>query len=181
MRHLLSLGMATACVLLLWGDQAKGGFRRIETGDGGGGPYINLILREIRVAPIRAHVGDVIRVDMVVENQGDLGNDTARVELSANRKVVDSKLYNYGFGGEGERIYRPTFYWDTKGVKPGEYRIRGEVIVWTDASPFDNFLDLESSLVLLPPGAAFPGGETEGGSAITRDPRYKPGGETGFH
>jgi hypothetical protein len=168
------MGVLAACALLLWGDQARGGFRRVEAGDGGGGPDINIIMREVRVAPIRAHVGDVIRVDMVVENHGDLGNDIANVELLANGKAVDSKLYNYGFGGEGDRIYRATFYWNTRGVKPGEYKIRGEVFVWYDTSPFDNFLEVSQPLVLLAPGAAFPAGEPGGGSAMTRDPRYKP-------
>jgi hypothetical protein len=173
-RRLLATGMMAACALLLWGDQARGGFRLVDMGDGGGGPYINIIVREVKVAPIRAHVGDVIRVDMVVENNGDLGSDYADIELLANGRRVDSKMYNYGFGGEGERIHRATFFWDTKGVKPGEYRIRGEVFVWGDASPFDNFLNLEQPLVLLAPGAAFPAGETGGGSAMTRDQRYKP-------
>jgi hypothetical protein len=140
----------------------------------GNGPNINLIMREVRVTPIHAHVGDGIRVDMLIENRGDLGNDTAKIELLANGKGVASQLYNYGFGGEGERIYRATFHWDTKGVKPGEYKIRGEVFVWYDASPFDNYLDVDQSLVLLPPGMAFPAGEKEGGVAIARDPRYQP-------
>jgi hypothetical protein len=59
-------------------------------------------------------------------------------------------------------------------VKPGEYKIRGEAFVWVDASPFDNFLDLEKVLVLLTAGAELPAGESDGGTAMTRDPRYKP-------
>lgn len=88
-------------------------------GDGGGGPYINIIVRQVTVAPISAHVGDVIRVDMVVENNGDLGSDYANIELLANGRRVGSKMYNYGFGGEGERIHRAIFFWDTKGTSPG--------------------------------------------------------------
>ncbi len=172
-RRLLAMGVIAACALLLWGDQARGGFRLVDM-DGGGGPYLNIIVRQVTAAPIRAHVGDVIKVDMVVENHGDLGNSYATVDLLANGRRVDSKLFNYGFSGEGDRIYRATFFWDTKGIRPGEYRIRGEVFIWGDASPFDNFLDLAQPLVLLAPGAAFPAGETGGGSAMTRDPRYKP-------
>src|SRR3990172_12311250 len=141
-RRFLTLGILAACALLFWGDQARGGFRHVGTDGNGNGPYINLIMREVRVTPIHAHVGDVIRADMVIENRGDLGNDTAKIELLANGKAVASQLYNYGFTGEGGRIYRATFHWDTKGVKPGEYKVRGEVFVWYDASPFDNFLDV---------------------------------------
>jgi hypothetical protein len=179
LRRLLALGILAACALLFFGDQARGGFRHIGMDGDGNGPYINLIMREVRVTPILAHVGDVIRVDMVIENRGDLGNDTVKIELLANGKGVASQLYNYGFGGEGERIYRATFHWDTKGVKPGEYKVRGEVFVWYDASPFDNFLDVNQPLVLLAPGTAFPAGETGGGSARTRDPRYKPSAGSG--
>jgi hypothetical protein len=172
-RRLFAMGVLAACALLLFGDQARGGFRRVDRGNDGNA-YINIIMREVRVAPIRAYIGDKIRVDMVVENRGDLGYDVANIELLANGKTVGSKLYNYGAEGEGGRIYRATFYWDTRGVKPGEYKIRGEVFVWYDASPFDNFLDVDQPLVLLAPGSAFPAGESPGGSSMTRDPRYKP-------
>jgi hypothetical protein len=144
----------------------------------GNGPYINLILREVSVSPVRARVGDGIRVGMVIENRGDPWNDTVKIELLANGKPVASELYNYGFGGEGGRIYRTTLFWDTKGVPPGEYKIRGEVFVWYDASPFDNSLEVESPVLLLPPGTAFPAGEKEGGVAVARDPRYKPAAQS---
>ena len=69
---------------------------------------------------------------------------------------------------------RESFLWDTKGVPPGEYRIRGEVFLWHDASEFDNFLDLAEPLLLLPPGQPFPGGIEAGGTAVAVDPRWSP-------
>jgi hypothetical protein len=174
LRRLAAGGIAVSCALLLWGDQARGDFRRVGAEGHGNGPNVNLIVREIAVSPIRARVGERIRADMVVENRGDLWNDTIRIELLANGVPVASELFRFGFGGEGERIYRKTLHWDTKGARPGEYRIRGEVFLSYDASPFDNFLDVDRPVLLLPPGAAFPGGEKEGGAAVTRDPRYKP-------
>ncbi len=119
------LVIPVTCGLLFWGVPAGAvsGFLRIND-DGGGGPNINIIVREVRVAPIRARVGDVIRIEMLVENQSDLGNDTTRAEVMANGRVVASRLFTYGFGGEGERFQRLTFIWDTRGVKPGEYKIR---------------------------------------------------------
>ncbi len=162
-------------ILLLSGDEARAGFLRLSSDTGGdNGPYINIIVREVRVSPVRAHVGDLIRIDMVVENQGDLWNERTPAEVRANGKVVASKLFLDGFGSEGNRIQRITLTWDTRGVKPGEYKIRGEAFVWTDASPFDNFLDVPQPLILLPPGAAFSAGEAEGGTGVGRDPRYKP-------
>jgi hypothetical protein len=85
---------------------------------------------------------------------------------------VASKLFTYGLSGYPGRTYRETLAWDTRDAAPGEYRIRGEVFLWYDASPFDNFLEVEQPLVLLPPGASFPGGEEAGGSALAVDPRY---------
>jgi len=160
-------------ILLLSGDEARAGFLRLSSDSGGdNGPYINIIVREVRVSPIRAYVGDLVRIDMVVENQGDLWNERTPGEVRANGKVVASKVFINGFGGEGDRIQRITIPWDTRGVKPGEYKIRGEFFVWNDASEFDNFLDVPQPLILLPPGTAFPAGEAEGGTGVGRDPRY---------
>lgn len=164
-----------ACGLLLWGAPVSAGSPIVRANDdGGNGAYINLIVREVKVTPIRAHVGDTIRVGMVVENQGDPVNGTTTAEIRANGMVVASQLVSYGTGGDGDRIRRLTFTWDTRGMKPGEYKIRGEFFVWSDASEFDNFLDTTEPLKLLPAGAAFPKGEEEGGTGVGRDPRYKP-------
>ena len=178
MRRIVTLAILAACALLLWGDQTRAGFIRVSDGDGGGGPYINLIMREIRVSPIRAHVGDVIRVDMVIEDQSDVTYARGDLDLYANGGVVASKRVDHGFGGQGVRIHRETIQWDTRGVKPGEYKIRAEFYVWGDASEFDNFLNVKEPLVLLPQGTAFPSGEPGGGAAMVRDPRYKPAGIT---
>jgi len=142
--------------------------------DGDGGGYVNIIVREVKVAPIRARIGDAITIEMVVEDVGDLAPFNADVDVYANGKVVARKLATYGYGGDGGRIQRHTFRWDTHGCQPGEYRIRGEAFVWNDASPFDNDLAVPQPLILLPPGMPFPGGAKDGGEAIARDPRYKP-------
>jgi len=143
--------------------------------DGGdAGTYVNIIVREVKVTPIRAHVGDAIRIDMVTEDLGDLMPNTTDADIYANGKIVARKLVTFGYGGEGGRIQHHTFYWDTHGYKPGEYHLKGQVFVWIDASPFDNYLDVAQPLVLMPTGTAFPAGEKEGGVAIARDPRYKP-------
>lgn len=176
MRYSRKAFLVTAvCGLLLWGARAGAGSRFLRVNDDGGdGPYINLIVREVKVAPIRAHVGDTIRVDMVVEDRGDLVNGTATAEIRSNGKVVAGRLVSYGTGGDGDRIRKLTFTWDTGGMAPGEYKIRGEFFVWNDASEFDNFLDTPEPLKLLPAGTAFPKGEEEGGVSVGRDPRYKP-------
>lgn len=174
-RALKTFLVPVACGLLLWGAPVSAGSLFVSANDdGGNGAYINLIVREVKVTPIRAHVGDTIRVDMVIENRGDLVNSTTTAEVRANGRVVASRLITYGFGSDGDRIRRLAFTWDTKGVKPGEYKIRGEFFVWNDASEFDNFLDTTEPLKLLPAGAAFPKGEEEGGTGVGRDPRYKP-------
>ena len=164
-----------ACGLLLWGALFSAGSPIVRANDdGGNGAYINLIVREVKVTPIRAHVGDVIRVDIVIEDQSDVRYAKGDLDLKANGRIVASKRYDYDFGGEGDRIYRSTLQWDTRDAKPGEYRIRAEFHVWGDASEFDNFLDTTEPLKLLPAGAAFPKGEEEGGTGVGRDPRYKP-------
>lgn len=166
--------IGAAFALLMIADHARPGMLLAGDNDGGGGTYINIIMREVKVTPVHAHIGDVIRVDMVVENQGDLWNETSSVDLVVNGRIVDSRMYNYGFSGEGGRIFRASFTWDTRGAKPGEYKIRGDAFVWYDASPFDNYLDVKEPVVLLQAGAAFPAGQAGGGTAVERDPRYKP-------
>lgn len=173
MRRMPILAVSTAVLLLSWGGPAGGGGRFAESASpGGAGTGLNLIVREVSVAPVRARVGDIIRIDMIVENQGGEGAGTTTERVYANGRSVAQKLFRYDIAAGS--LYHETLYWDTKGMAPGEYRIRGEVFLWYDTSQFDNYLDVKQPVELLPPGAAFSGGEAGGGTAIARDPRYKP-------
>ncbi len=177
--HAISAALVPVLIALWAGPPEAAGFRRAAMGDGGGSHIDkNIIVREVRVTPVRAHVGDVIRIEMTVENHGDLYYDNVNAEVLANRKVVVRKLESYGLGGEGGRIRTDTFYWDTHGVRAGEYRITGQVFVWGDSSPFDNSLEVKEPVVLVPAGAEFPGRTAAGGSAVERDPRFHRSGFT---
>jgi hypothetical protein len=138
-----------------------------------GGPdvYYDLIVRQVKVTPVRAYAGDVVHVDVVIENRGDgMGNSNA--ELLVNGKVVLKKLFTWGMS-PGERLYRLSFDWNTRGIPPGEYRIGAQAFLWEDSSPFDNRLDVTQPLLIAPAGSAFPGGEAAGGSATETDPRFE--------
>jgi len=138
--------------------------------DGGGGVNIDLAVRQVTVAPVRAQAGDVVHVDVVIENKAE-GSQTTSVHLLANGKVVASELFTWGWS-PGERLHRLSFNWDTRKVPPGEYRIGVEAYVREDSSPFDNRLDVTKTLLIVPAGSAFPGGEAAGGSATETDPRF---------
>ncbi|MGB7971176.1 MAG: hypothetical protein WCF31_04310 [Candidatus Deferrimicrobiaceae bacterium] len=159
---LLSLG------ILLFGTGTAGAGPRILNVDFGddNGYWVDLIVREVRVTPIVAHVGDTIRFEMVLQNHGDPVDLTLPITILANGKEVSGKLFSLGFSKEPGKIYRETFQWNTSGVPPGEYRIRGDAFVWGDDDQFDNSLDVKESLVLLPVGAAFPAGKEDGGTAV---------------
>ncbi len=151
-----------------------GGVATADMGnDGGNGIYINLIVREVKVTPVRAHVGDPIRVDAVIENRGE-GYGTITARVYANGKSVAHRLLTYDTLHGPSALYRESFVWDTKGAKPGEYRIRAEAFDWNDASPFDNYLDVKEAVTLLPAGAVFPAGQPGGGEAVAVDPRWRP-------
>jgi len=137
---------------------------------GGGGVNIDLAVRQVTVAPVRAHVGDVVHVDVVIENKAE-GSRTTSADLLVNGKVVASQLFTWGWS-PGERLYRLSFDWDTRKVSPGEYRIGGQAFVWEDTSPFDNRLDVTQPVLIAPAGGGFPGGEAAGGSATETDPRF---------
>jgi len=143
-----------------------------DTDGGGGGVDMNidLAVRQVTVTPVRAHVGDVIHVDVVIENKAE-GSRTTNAELLVNGKVVRSQLFTWGMS-PGERLSRLSFDWDTRKVSPGEYRIGAQAFVWEDTSPFDNRLDVTQPVRIAPVGGAFPGGEAEGGSATETDPRF---------
>ena len=128
-------------------------------GSDGAGPSVDIIVHEVNVDPMVAHVGDTIRFEMVLEDHGDPFKSTIPIEVKANGKVVASQLLRFGGGGEPRKMYRETLSWDTKGAAPGEYRIEGEAFVWEDVSPFDNSLKVKEPLVLLPAGEAPPAGK----------------------
>ncbi|MHB1025008.1 MAG: hypothetical protein ACYC24_04780 [Desulfobacteria bacterium] len=139
-------------------------------GGGGGGMNIDLAVRQVTVTPVRAHVGDVVHVDVVIENKAE-GSETTPAELLVNGKVVASQLFTWGFSPE-KRLYRLSFDWDTRKVPPGEYRIGAQAFVWGDTSSFDNRLDVTQPVLIVPAAGAFPGGGTAGGSATETDPRF---------
>jgi len=146
-----------------------------QDGGGGGDMNIDLAVRQVTVAPVRAHAGDVVHVEVVIENKAE-GMRTTSAELLVNGKAVASQLFTWGMSS-GDRLYRLSFDWDTRGVPPGEYRIGAQAFVWEDTSPFDNRLDVKQPVLIAPAGGAFPGGETAGGSVTETDPRFgKPGG-----
>ena len=168
------MALASAVALLLFaGEIVSGGgrggrFRHVGDQNGGDGNK-DIAVRQVTVAPIRAHVGDMVRVDVVIENKAE-GYETVPLEIFADKKVVARKLFTFGWS-PGDRIYRETMAWDTHGVSPGEYRIRAEVFVWGDSSPSDNFLEVKQVVRLSAPGAPFPDGATSGGSATETDRR----------
>ncbi|MGB7630730.1 MAG: hypothetical protein WBM29_06555 [Candidatus Deferrimicrobium sp.] len=141
-----------------------------EDGGGGGDMNIDLAVRQVTVSPVRVHVGDIVHVDVVIENKAE-GSRTTPAELLVNGKVVASQLFTWGLSS-GERLYRLSFDWDTRKVPPGEYRIGARAFVWEDTSPFDNRLDVTQPVVVAHPGGGFPGGEAAGGSATETDPRF---------
>jgi hypothetical protein len=143
-------------------------------GGGNGDTNIDLAVRQVTVTPVRAHVGDIIHVEVLIENKFE-GSRTTPAELLVNGKVVASHLFTWGRSA-GDRLHQVSFDWDTRKVPPGEYRIGGQAFVWEDSSPFDNRLDVKQPVQIAPAGGAFPGGEAAGGSATETDPRFgKPG------
>jgi hypothetical protein len=157
--------------LLLLAQQAESGMLRASLGDGGA--HVDLVVRKITVSPARAHVGDAIRIEMLWEYWGEITNnyyDTTFAQVSANGNVVARKPFVYNFGAQLGDTYRETFLWDTRGMAPGKYRIRGEVPLRLDATPYDNFLEVKEPVILVPQGAAFPSGEESGGTVVAKNP-----------
>jgi hypothetical protein len=171
----ICLSIALLAIIAVPGGAVFGGMSEpvlLADMDGGGSDVnIDLAVRQVTVTPVRAHVGDVVRVDVVIENKGE-GSRTTPAELLVNGRVVASQLFTWGMS-PGERLYRLSFDWDTKKVAPGEYRIGAQAFVWEDTSPFDNRLDVTKTVRIVPAGAGFPGGETAGGSATETDSRFK--------
>lgn len=141
----------------------------------GDGAHVDLIMRKITVSPARAHVGDVVTIEMILEYRGEMINnyyDTTFAEVSANGRVVARKPFVYNFGARFGDEYRETLLWDTKGMAPGTYRIRGEVPLRLDATPYDNFLVVKEPVLLVPEGESFPAGQEKGGAAVARNPYW---------
>ena len=143
---------------------------------GSEGAHVDLVVRKVAVAPIRARVGDVVRIEMSWEYWGDLSNayyETTYSEVLANGKVVARKPFDLKYGASLGEVYRETFLWDTRGTAPGEYRIRGEVPLRLDANPVDNFLVVREPLLLIPREGSFPAGEEGGGTAVAENPFWR--------
>jgi hypothetical protein len=138
--------------------------------DGGGDVNIDLAVRQVTVTPVRAHAGDVVHVEVVIENKAE-GMKTTNAELLVNGKVVARQLFTWGMS-PGERLYRLSFDWDTRKVPPGEYRIGAQAFLFEDTSPFDNRLDVTQPVLIAPAAGGFPGGGAAGGSATETDPRF---------
>jgi len=172
-RRMLWLAIGVLVTVAVPGGAVFGGMAEpvlLADTDGGAGVNIDLAVRQVTVAPVRAHAGDVVHVDVVIENKAE-GMRTTNAELLVNGKAVASQLFTWGMSA-GERLYRLSFDWDTRKVPPGEYRIGGRAFVWEDTSPFDNRLDVTQPVLIAPPGGEFPGGEAAGGSATETDPRF---------
>ncbi len=161
--------------LLLVARQAKANELFGSMGGGGDGAHVDIFVKEVKVSPVRAHVGDVIRIDMRWVYWGDISNryyETTNAEIKANGKVIASSPFVYNYGASLGDEYVHAWFWDTRGIPPGEYRIRGEVFLWLDATPYDNFLVVKEPVILLAPGAKFPGGQETGGAGAARNPAY---------
>ena len=149
-------------------DSLNGGER-----ENGGAEIPDLVLRKMTVTPARAHVGDVIRIEMEWDYWGDITEnyyDTNTASVLANGKVVAGRKYDADFGVRPGETKRDTFLWDTKGMAPGTYRMRGEVPLNPERTPYDNYLVMKETVLLIPAGASFPKGEEAGGTAVAESP-----------
>ncbi len=90
-----------------------------------------------------------------------------------SRTQLASSPFVYDYGASLGDEYAQTWYWDTRRLPPGKYRIKGEVFLWRDATPYDNFLSLKEPVILLAPGEAFPGGRDAGGTGVARNPFWR--------
>jgi len=144
------------------------------TGDafsGMGGFNIDLAVRQVTVTPVRAYVGDKVRVEVLIENRGE-GSATTNAEIYANGKLAGRQLFTWGWS-PGERFYRLTFEWDTRGTPPGEYKLLGAAYLKRGHLAIRQPARSTTAGVLVPSGGTFPGGATTGGSATETDPRFK--------
>ncbi len=166
--------LVSLLLLLLFAPLPGSSMMNGDSDKNGGSQPVDLVVRKVTVTPVRAHVGDVVRVEMEWDYWGDIWDnpyDTSVAAVRANGNVVASKTYTADFGGlsPGD-TYRETFLWDTTGMAPGEYRIRGEVPVIEDKTHYDNYLDVKEPLLLVPAGVSFPDGKERGGEAVAESP-----------
>ena len=168
--------LVPALFLLLVARQADSRMVFASGGEGGGdGAHVDIFVKEVKVSPVRAHVGDVIRIDMRWVYWGEISNryyETTNAEIKANGKVIASSPFVYNYGASLGDEYVNSWSWDTRGIPPGEYRIRGEVFLWPDATPYDNFLVVKEPVILLAPGAEFPKGQGSGGTEAAINPSW---------
>jgi hypothetical protein len=137
----------------------------------GGSEIPDLVVRKVTVTPVRAHVGDAIQVEMEWDLDGHITDTETNVAtVRANGKGVASKKYPSGFGVRPGEVKRETFQWNTKGMAPGKYRIRGEVLLKYDPTPYDNYLDVKEPVLLIAEGESFPAGQEGGGEAVAENP-----------
>jgi hypothetical protein len=168
--------MAPVLFLLLAARPAGSNMSVVSAAGGGEAAHVDIIVKEVIVSPVGAHVGDVIHIDMRWMYWGDVSNreyQTTKAEIRANGKVVASSPFVYDYGASLGDEYVHTFHWDTRGVSPGVYTIRGEVFLWLDVTPYDNFLVVKEPVILLAPGAEFSGGQKAGGAGVARNPSFK--------
>ncbi len=173
--------LAPVLFLLLAARQADSRMFLASGGEGGwDGANVDISVREVKVSPVRAHVGDAVRIDMRWVYWGDISNreyQTTKAEIRANGKVIASIPFVYDYSASLGDEYAHTWLWDTRGFPPGEYRIRGEVFLWLDVTPYDNFLDVKERVILLAPGAEFPEGQGSGGTEAARNPSWPKSGD----
>ena len=173
--------LVPALFLLLVARQADSRMVFASGGESGGdGAHVDIFVKEVKVSPVRAHVGDVIRIDMRWVYWGEISNryyETTNAEIKANGKVIASSPFVYNYGASLGDEYVNSWSWDTRGIPPGEYRIRGEVFLWPDATPYDNFLVVKEPVILLAPGAEFPKGQGSGGTEAARNPSWPKSGD----
>jgi hypothetical protein len=178
MRRIQVFGYIFAAVLslLLFARHAEANKLLLLAEGGAEAAHVDIFVKEVKVSPVRAHVGDIIRIDMRWVYWGAIMNrdyETTNAEIKANGKVVASSPFVYGYGASLGDEYAQTYFWDTRGFPPGKYRIRGEVFLWQDVTPYDNFLVVKEPVTLLAPGATFPEGQEAGGEVAARNPSFK--------
>ena len=166
----MSILLSAAVFLAVFTSFSTEALAEMESGDGGGSA-VNLTVQQVTVQPIRAYVGDVIDVEVWIDNRED-GSETTWAEVFANKKVVAKQMFQWGTPGM-DRLSKLYIKWDTRGMAPGEYKVKVEAFVFHDISPFDNELALKQPVVLAAPGGEFPGGMQAGGSVTVIDERYR--------
>ncbi len=114
--------LAPVLFLLLVARHAEANRLLLSDAGEGDSAYADIFVKEVKVSPVRAYVGDVIRIDMRWMYWGDIINrnyETTNAEIKANGKVVGSIPFVYNYGASLGDEYAHTWYWDTRGSLPG--------------------------------------------------------------